>query len=412
MKVITVTLNPSLDKTLYFDGRFTPGTHNRAKQAVEHAGGKGINVARMYRLLDLRATAFGFLGGDNGNILAKKMLAEHIACHFVKTEMPTRCCYKMIDQYGVCTEANEAGGPIREEELRRLISAIDRTVEETPRNETQARRCESEETDTHVILHSEADRGQASRGEDEKVFSFFEGAGQMAQAANQAKCAAQNSVERTYLFLGGSIPDGIKRGIYAGMIEKYQTEHLRVILDADGEALRLGLEARPWLIKPNREELQALVGRPIKTSEEVAQMSRVINNAYHTNVLCTLGEDGAVFTDHLCSLHVTAPKVELKGFTGAGDTFLSCFVFAYEKSGENVSAALRFASAAAAAKIEMVGTALPGRERIVKYLGMPQVRQVAGSLKNTYPSRTQTSDFFTDQPQTETKTPSEQQNRV
>ena len=119
MKVITVTLNPSLDKTLYFDGRFTPGTLNRAKQAVEHAGGKGINVARMYRLLDLQATAFGFLGGDNGNILAKKMLAEHIACHFVKTEMPTRCCYKMIDQYGVCTEANEAGGPIREEELRR-----------------------------------------------------------------------------------------------------------------------------------------------------------------------------------------------------------------------------------------------------------------------------------------------------
>lgn len=53
MKVITVTLNPSLDKTLYFDGRFTPGTLNRAKQAVEHAGGKGINVARMYRLLDL-----------------------------------------------------------------------------------------------------------------------------------------------------------------------------------------------------------------------------------------------------------------------------------------------------------------------------------------------------------------------
>lgn len=72
MKVITVTLNPSLDKTLYFDGRFTPGTLNRAKQAVEHAGGKGINVARMYRLLDLQATAFGFLGGDNGNILAKK----------------------------------------------------------------------------------------------------------------------------------------------------------------------------------------------------------------------------------------------------------------------------------------------------------------------------------------------------
>lgn len=333
MKIITVTLNPSLDKTLYFDDHFVAGALNRAKQTVLHAGGKGINVARMYRLLGIRATAFGFMGGDGGNILARKMLEENIQCHFVKTEAPTRYCYKMIDQFGSCTEANEAGGPIAEEELRRMISSIDRCI------------LQVEEEQKEEQGHEKSEKKQM-----------------------------------TYLFLCGSIPPGIKKGIYAAMVKKYSREDIRVIVDAQGEGIKLALDERPWLIKPNREELEELVGRPVHTVQEAAQMSRVIQNAYHTNVLCTLGEMGAVYTDHICSVHVTAPKVEMKGFTGAGDTFLSCFVYAFDKSQGDVSTALRFAAAAAAAKIEMVGTALPGKDRITKYLAMPQIKQIAGSV--------------------------------
>jgi len=316
MKIATLTLNPCIDKTLYFNQAFKTDALNRAAYAMINAGGKGINVARIYRRLGVRASAYGFSGGAMGALLKTLLAKEDILTAFTETSCDTRMCVKLIDADGVCTEANEAGGPLLAEEYNAL-------------------RCD------------------------------------LARFAQECEAAGEDGI----LFAGGSVPAGLDRSIYRDIIAMFAKTRVRFILDADGEALRVGLQSSPWLIKPNAYELSGLVGYEItgKTAKEkaiaAAKASRRLTAEYGTNVLCTLGGDGAVFCGAEGAVYVNAPHVTLRGFTGAGDTFLASFVFAYEKNGHDVDSALCFASSAAAAKVELAGTEMPDKNAMMRFVG-------------------------------------------
>lgn len=317
MKIATLTLNPCIDKTLYFNRAFQTGELNRAAYAMINAGGKGINVARIYRRLGIRASAYGFSGGAVGELLCTLLAKEDIRSVFCETSCDTRMCIKLIDADGVCTEANEAGGPILDGEYAALKT---------------------------------------------QLLGFL------------AEC--KRGGEEGILFAGGSIPAGLDRGLYREIISMFAGSTVRFILDADGEALKTGLEGSPWLIKPNVFELSGLVGYEItgrdamEKATAAAKASRRIYAQYGTNVLCTLGADGAVFTGEDGSFYVNAPHVAMRGFTGAGDTFLASFVFAYEKNGHDIESALCFASSAAAAKVELAGTEMPDKNAMMRFVDL------------------------------------------
>ena len=317
MKIATLTLNPCIDKTLYFNSAFQTGELNRAAYAMINAGGKGINVARIYRRLGIRASAYGFSGGETGALLHSLLEREDIRAVFTETSCDTRMCIKLIDADGVCTEANEAGGPMLDGEYAALKTQLTGFLAECKRS-----------------------------GED------------------------------GILFAGGSIPGGLDRGLYREIISMFADSPVRFILDADGEALRTGLEGSPWLIKPNAHELSELIGYEItgrdakEKAVAAAKASRRIWAQYGTNVLCTLGADGAVFTGEEGAYYVNAPHVTLRGFTGAGDTFLASFVFAYEKNGHDIESALCFASSAAAAKVELAGTQMPDKNGMMRFVDL------------------------------------------
>ncbi len=317
MKIATLTLNPCIDKTLYFNRAFTTGELNRSAYAMLNAGGKGINVARIYRRLGIRAAAYGFSGGSTGQLLCSLLAEEDITPIFTPTSCDTRMCIKLIDADGVCTEANEVGGPILDGEYAALKKQL-----------------------TDFLTECERD------GED------------------------------GILFAGGSIPAGLDRGLYREIISMFADSPVRFILDADGEALKTGLEGSPWLIKPNAHELSELIGYEItgrdakEKAVAAAKASRRICAQYGSNVLCTLGADGAVFTGEEGAYYVNAPHVTLRGFTGAGDTFLASFVFAYEKNGHDIESALCFASSAAAAKVELAGTQMPDKNGMMRFVDL------------------------------------------
>ncbi len=323
MKIATLTLNPCIDKTLYFGGAFELDTLNRAAYAMTNAGGKGINVARIYRRLGIRAAAYGFSGGAVGQMLGTLLAEEDITPVFTPTSCDTRMCIKLIDADGICTEANESGGPILEHEYAALKKQL---------------------------------------------------------AAFRDDC--QRDGEYGILFAGGSVPAGLDRGIYREIISMFRGSCVRFILDADGEALRTGLEGTPWLIKPNLRELSGLVGYEITGRDEkeksvaAAKASRRICAEYGTNVLCTLGGDGAVFTGEDGAYYVNAPHVAMRGFTGAGDTFLASFVFAYEKNGHDIESALCFASSAAAAKVELAGTEMPDKNEMMRFVDLVRAEKI------------------------------------
>lgn len=108
-KIITLTLNPSLDKTFNLDN-FLKGKVNRAQDYRIDAGGKGINVSRALTNFKTENTALGIIGGESGDLLEKLLKKENVDCDFLKTDGQTRTNYKIFDAAGGdTTDINEPG---------------------------------------------------------------------------------------------------------------------------------------------------------------------------------------------------------------------------------------------------------------------------------------------------------------
>ncbi|MBR6725751.1 MAG: 1-phosphofructokinase, partial [Clostridia bacterium] len=127
MKFNTITLNPALDRTLFLS-EFNTGALNRTKSSIMAAGGKGINVSRMFRSLGAEGSAFAFCGGDNGRILRSLCESDGIDCAFVESECETRTCIKIIEDSSRCTEINERGGPIKESESDSFFASVEKSA--------------------------------------------------------------------------------------------------------------------------------------------------------------------------------------------------------------------------------------------------------------------------------------------
>ena len=114
-KVLTVTLNPCLDKTFNLDN-FVKGKVNRAKEWRVDAGGKGINVSRALTNFKISNLAMGIVGGNSGENLKKLLLREGVESDFLEVPGETRTNYKIFDkETGETTDINELGIPMTDE---------------------------------------------------------------------------------------------------------------------------------------------------------------------------------------------------------------------------------------------------------------------------------------------------------
>ena len=125
MRINTLTLNPAVDRTMYFDGIFKAGELNRSRESFDTAGGKGINVTRVAKRLGMDSTAYGFVGrGGGGQLFESLLRRESVDTDFVYTEADTRINIKMIDRDNICTEANLPGGPVTKSETDELFNKL------------------------------------------------------------------------------------------------------------------------------------------------------------------------------------------------------------------------------------------------------------------------------------------------
>lgn len=95
--IITVTLNPAVDRTLYFQ-EFVVGQVNRVVSELADPGGKGINVAKVIQALDCDVTVTGFLGSDNRQIFYDYFTKHHIMNRFIEVPGATRANIKIVDE--------------------------------------------------------------------------------------------------------------------------------------------------------------------------------------------------------------------------------------------------------------------------------------------------------------------------
>lgn len=260
--ILTITLNPAID-IRYEINNFEINNIFRGKPA-KTAGGKGLNVSRVLRLLGEEVEASGFLGGNSGDWISSKIESIGIKDAFIKTDAETRSCVAILGN-GTQTEILESGEKISNDYI-------------------------------------------------EKFLEFFK--------------ANFNRFET--ICISGSAPQGVPEDIYKTLCEIAREK--KVILDTSGKFLLKGLEGNPYLIKPNKEELEGLLGRELLTFEELLEGAKEMKSKGCKNLLISLGKDGAIFIDESNEVYrVSIPRVDIKNPVGSGDSTIAGFAYGLSK---------------------------------------------------------------------------------
>jgi 1-phosphofructokinase len=156
-----------------------------------------------------------------------------------------------------------------------------------------------------------------------------------------------------WVVLSGSLPPGCPEDFYAVLVERLEE---RVALDTSGAPLLAALAARPALVKPNREELQAATGLPVGTVGEAVLAAERLRALGAGAVLASLGPDGALLVQDDGTWYGEAPVDAPVSSVGAGDTALAGFLSAGGRGPTALAEALAFGAAA----VRMPGSRVPG----------------------------------------------------
>lgn len=169
---------------------------------------------------------------------------------------------------------------------------------------------------------------------------------ELAALFNKLRRLTQDDV----LVLAGSIPASLPDNIYEQILELLQPVGTRVVVDATGDLLLKVLKYRPFLIKPNHEELGEFFGRgPLLTEEEILAAAQRLQQQGARNVLVSRGANGALLLDENGKMHKQAsPKGTLVNSVGAGDSMVAGFLAGYLQT-QDYDAALRLGVAAGSA---------------------------------------------------------------
>lgn len=292
MKILTLTLSPAVDIE-YAVGSVELGKTSRAKSHSVSAGGKGINVSRC--ILNciknshintennkISLITIAPLGGYTGRMFSDILSGEGIEVTTVPIKDNTRVNISVIPIAGDEVEVNAPGTPVGE-----ALPDLEKLV----------------------------------------LDSICPG---------------------DVLIIAGSCPSDVKKSYPAELCKKAKDRGGLVVLDCDGDALRTAVtgETPPDLIKPNRDELSALVGRELSTDSDVVAAAESLDGKI--SVITTMAGDGAYYTDFSengrGSKFYPTEKRKVVRLKGAGDTFLGAFVYARFGVKMNISDAMAYAS--------------------------------------------------------------------
>lgn len=161
-----------------------------------------------------------------------------------------------------------------------------------------------------------------------------------------------------YLVLAGSVPKSLNDNIYMDIMEYLKSKKINIIVDATKELLINVLKYKPFLIKPNKQELGEIFGVHIDTEEELLVHGLRLKQMGARNVLVSLAGEGALLiTEDMEIYRGPSPKGKLVNSVGAGDSMVAGFIAGYIKNQKYEEAyKLGVASGSASAFSEYLGT--------------------------------------------------------
>ncbi len=178
-----------------------------------------------------------------------------------------------------------------------------------------------------------------------------------AAALEAVQSAFLRAAEQGFGVLTGSLPPGVPIDAYASLALRLQDNGARAVVDAQPAILRAALAARPFLIKPNRYELETLCGSRLPTRDLVVRRAREIQRAGVAWVCVSLGAEGAVLVGDREAYYAAAPPITVRSTVGAGDAMLAGLVAGFAR-GQDPAAALRLGVACGSGTAEKAGTLL------------------------------------------------------
>ena len=279
----------------------SPGQVNRVASVRVDAGGKGINVSKCLRALGADTVAAAILAGSAGKQLEDMLKALNIPVLQVNVPGQSRTNLKIID-------------PVKKEN--------------TDINEPGPKVMPEDLEALRLMLGSKVKKGDS-------------------------------------IVLSGSLPAGVEADLYRVWTTYFRELGAAVFLDADGEPMALGIQAGPYMIKPNNHELARLLGKEKLSLEEMCSEGKHLVESGIREVVISLGGDGALFVSNEGVFHAEGLSVPVKSTVGAGDSMVAAMVYSKEK-GLDRETAIRLAVAMGAASVMQDGSQSPEKKLVEK----------------------------------------------
>jgi 1-phosphofructokinase len=256
---VTVTLNPAIDLTVTVD-RLTVGHVQRAAGAVANCGGKGVNVAGCLSDWGAKVAVAGVLGRSNDGAFLEFFAAKRVSDLFVRTAGDTRTNIKIADRAsGETTDVNLPGLEVSEATFDAARAAVKRSV-----------------------------------------------------------APGRPAV------LAGSLPESLSPSAWGVLAGDLAASGALVVLDTSGAPLKAALASGQPIhaVKPNRAELEALIGRPLPTLADLIAGARGLLDRVAL-VVVSLGAEGALFVDQSEAITAALPAKKVLSTVGAGDAMVA-----------------------------------------------------------------------------------------
>lgn len=174
--------------------------------------------------------------------------------------------------------------------------------------------------------------------------------------------------------MSGSVAKGIPADIYGQLIAIGKEAGKRCILDTSGEALLHGIEAAPYMIKPNQKELEYLVGHKLKDIGEIAAAARGLRKKGIDHVLVSMGKKGLLSVSASGELWAKSPAIKAVNTVGCGDSVIASYAMSLLKE-EDEYTALKRATAISAANAATLESGDISLELAEELLGKIQIEK-------------------------------------
>ncbi|MFO8034432.1 MAG: hexose kinase [Candidatus Bipolaricaulota bacterium] len=306
--IVTVTLNPALDKTYWVDAPHLPlciGEEDRimrAHRSLTEPGGKGINVSLLLSRLGMESVAMGFLAGHTGQIILREILAEGVTANFVWIEGETRtnAAFMLPERPAPSLKVHEAGPEVPARAITTFLTKY-----------------------RHAMRHAE------------------------------------------YVVLAGRLPPGLPHDFYRQLVLIAAEHQVKAVLHTGGFPLQKAITAGPYLVKPDIREREFIGDAPVSTEEEIISEGRraLESGAEMFLVSHHITGDILVTRDGVWELDAGVNLNELRNLVGADDALVGGLLYQL-KTGAHLDAALKFGMAAALASSEAEEKLVRSRQAI------------------------------------------------